>query len=77
MYDTELRFENGKELRPAHLQTADMRMPFWKSRNWDLAAVVTTGLAGLVGGAWFIGKMVWVHRGLVRPALSRLGLFAS
>lgn len=33
MYDNELRWDGGEELRPMHLQTADMRMPFWKAKN--------------------------------------------
>lgn len=45
MYDHELRFdENGKELRPMHLQTADSRMSAWKANNWDLWAVSALGL---------------------------------
>lgn len=77
IYDTELRFEGGKELRPAHLQTADMRMPYWKSRNWDLAAIVSLGLSSFVGGTWFLGKMAWLHRGVLRPTLAKVGLFYS
>ncbi|KAJ5009743.1 UDP-glucuronosyltransferase 1-6 [Colletotrichum sp. SAR 10_99] len=38
IHDHELRFRRGQELRPMHLQTADMRMPIWKARNWDLWA---------------------------------------
>lgn len=30
LYDTEMRFKNGKELRPSHLQTADMRMSVYR-----------------------------------------------
>ncbi|KAF6843579.1 hypothetical protein CMUS01_01987 [Colletotrichum musicola] len=37
--DHELRFKEGRELRPMHIQTADMRMPAWKAKNWDLWAV--------------------------------------
>ena len=33
--------------RPLHLQTADMRMPYWKAKNWDLFA--------LVGGVTLLG----------------------
>lgn len=77
MYDTELRFDlDGRELRPAHLQTADMRMPFWKARNWDLLAMVGLSLTSVVGGIWFVGKMVWVHRRMIRPALLKLGIFS-
>lgn len=38
--------------RPMHLQTADMRMPLWKVRNWDLYACVVTSMVlgvGIVG----------------------------
>lgn len=39
--------------RPMHLQTADMRMPIWKARNWDLWAlsgcVVVFGAGGIIG----------------------------
>lgn len=78
MYDTELRFDkHGIGVRLAHLQTADMRMPFWKSRNWDLAAIVTAGMGVAVWGVWVVGKVVWMHRSLVRPAFSRFGLFSS
>ena len=77
MYDTELRFDlDGTEMRPAHLQTADMRMPIWKANNWDLMAVVGLGLTSMVGGIWFVGKMVWVHRRMIRPAFARLGVFS-
>ncbi|PYI05190.1 hypothetical protein BO78DRAFT_295182, partial [Aspergillus sclerotiicarbonarius CBS 121057] len=49
VYDTELRVVGGKETRPMHLQTADMRMPVYRARNWDLMAV--SGLVmGLLGG---------------------------
>ena len=46
--DHEGRFRDGKELRPMHRQTADVRMPWYKARNWDLWAVVTmTGAFGM------------------------------
>lgn len=55
LVDQELRFRNGVELRPMHLQTADMRMPFWKARNWDMWVVGLTGLAvGGVTGWWAV-----------------------
>ncbi|KAH8670420.1 putative UDP-glucoronosyl and UDP-glucosyl transferase [Tricladium varicosporioides] len=66
MYDTELRFKDGKELRPMHLQTADMRMPFWKAKNWDLVAFSVFGMSVMIGGAWFVGKIVWGNRFLVK-----------
>lgn len=54
IYDHKLRFRDGKELRPMHLQTADMRMSIWKARNWDLWAVSLSVVA--VGGiVCFIG----------------------
>lgn len=65
MYDTELRFdwEAGRELRPAHLQTADMRMSVWRGRNWDLRAVKMLGVTGLVGGMWVVGRWTaWIWR---------------
>lgn len=43
--DFEGRKQEGKS-RPMHLQTADMRMPMWKVRNWDMYVVV--GAAGLL-----------------------------
>ncbi|CAM1504111.1 Fc.00g017020.m01.CDS01 [Cosmosporella sp. VM-42] len=55
MYDQELRFKDGVEKRPMHLQTADMRMPLWKARNWDMWFVGLTGLvAGGVAGWWVV-----------------------
>ncbi|KAH7493534.1 hypothetical protein FOMA001_g1481 [Fusarium oxysporum f. sp. matthiolae] len=55
MIDQELRFKNGVELRPMHLQTADMRMPIWKARNWDMWFISLTGLAaGGVASWWFV-----------------------
>jgi UDP:flavonoid glycosyltransferase YjiC (YdhE family) len=73
MYDNELRFLNGRAVKPMHLQTADMRIPFYKVKNWDLMAVtgLVTGL--FVGGAWYFGKMVWVHRFIIRRSLPSWG----
>jgi len=65
LYDTELRIVNGKEVRPKHLQTADMRMPIYKAKNWDLMAVTALGTGIFAGSAWFLGKMLWVHRNLI------------
>jgi UDP:flavonoid glycosyltransferase YjiC (YdhE family) len=42
-------------LRPAHLQTADARMSFWKAQNYDLFfvyAIVVLGPAVVVRTAW-------------------------
>ncbi|KAL2882878.1 hypothetical protein SGCOL_001568 [Colletotrichum sp. CLE4] len=54
IFDHELRSTGGRALRPMHLQTADMRMPVWKARNWDLWLVSVSALAG-GGTACFIG----------------------
>ena len=63
MYDNELRFgHGGQELRPMHLQTADMRMPAYKAKNWDLYAVCLFGASALVGSTWFAGRWVWMFR---------------
>ncbi|KAF7557444.1 hypothetical protein G7Z17_g630 [Cylindrodendrum hubeiense] len=63
MYDTELRIKDGKELRPMHLQTADMRMPVWKTKNWDLWAVSLLGMSTVFGGLGICGRILWLHRG--------------
>ncbi|KXJ85667.1 hypothetical protein Micbo1qcDRAFT_169247 [Microdochium bolleyi] len=39
--------------RPMHLQTADMRMPVWRARNWDLALVGVAAAAAAGGVGWF------------------------
>ncbi|KAE8380489.1 UDP-glucoronosyl and UDP-glucosyl transferase [Aspergillus bertholletiae] len=57
IYDTEARFDGDAELRPMHLQTADMRMSAFKAKNWDLwlFGLVTFGLlpiASIVAGRW-------------------------
>jgi hypothetical protein len=65
LYDTELRFENGNELRPSHLQTVDMRMPVYRARNWDLMAVMALGTGLFAGSTWVLGKIFWVHRDLI------------
>ncbi|SCN83745.1 related to UDP-glucuronosyltransferase 2C1 microsomal [Fusarium fujikuroi] len=62
IYDTELRFKDGKELRPMHLQTADMRMPVWKAKNWDIWAVSLLGIGAVFGGLGIGGRMLWLHR---------------
>lgn len=64
MYDDELRFnDGGRESRPMHLQTADMRMPVYKARNWDLYAVSALGASVILESTWFIGRLVWISRG--------------
>ncbi|CAI7575831.1 unnamed protein product [Penicillium viridicatum] len=65
MYDNELRFKDGKELRPMHLQTADMRMSAFKAKNWDLYAVSGLALAAVVGSTWMAGHFAWRYRGPV------------
>lgn len=73
MYDHELRHDyQGVALRPMHLQTADMRMPMYKARNWDLWAIglTTAGIAG-IGCGW---ALWWIsHDGfrLFQRAASR------
>ncbi|PWY89150.1 putative UDP-glucoronosyl and UDP-glucosyl transferase [Aspergillus heteromorphus CBS 117.55] len=64
MYDDELRFGEGSEPRPMHLQTADVRMPAYKARNWDLMAVAAMALAGGLGAMGFFGRMLWRNRGV-------------
>ncbi|KAH8736186.1 UDP-glucoronosyl and UDP-glucosyl transferase [Ilyonectria robusta] len=73
MYDTELRFKDGKELRPMHLQTADMRMPAWKAKNWDLWAVSLLGMSAVFGGLGIGGRMLWFHRGGLIESVKALG----
>lgn len=62
MYDQELRFRDGIELRPMHLQTADARMPAWKARNWDMWFVGLTGLTASAVACWWAVRYGW--RGL-------------
>ncbi|KAK1636259.1 hypothetical protein BDP81DRAFT_461564 [Colletotrichum phormii] len=45
IFDPKLRSAGGRALRPMHLQTANMRMPVWKARNWDLWFVSVSALA--------------------------------
>jgi len=65
MYDTEGRFNGDKELRPMHLQTADMRMSKFKAKNWDLWVVglLTVGLVPLASIA--IGKWAWTEKRVI------------
>ncbi|KAF4440057.1 putative UDP-glucoronosyl and UDP-glucosyl transferase [Fusarium austroafricanum] len=62
MYDAEGRFDGGKELRPMHLQTADMRMSKFKANNWDLwlVGLFTVGLVPLASIA--VGKWAWTEK---------------
>ncbi|ODM16058.1 hypothetical protein SI65_08492 [Aspergillus cristatus] len=70
MYDNELRLDDdGKELRPMHLQTADMRMPAYKAKNWDLYAVSALGGLAFVGSMWFAGRLAWMSRASVLEGL--------
>ncbi|KAJ5006173.1 UDP-glucuronosyltransferase 1-6 [Colletotrichum sp. SAR 10_66] len=70
IHDHELRFRRGQELRPMHLQTADMRMPIWKARNWDLWATsllnVMLGRPGLdiKTAATVFGLLALVYYGI-------------
>lgn len=69
MYDTELRFDGDKELRSMHLQTADMRMPMYKARNWDLVTAGTVVVAAVSGAGLVLGRMLWMHRRLIRNSV--------
>ncbi|WKT47078.1 hypothetical protein QSH57_011983 [Fusarium oxysporum f. sp. vasinfectum] len=62
MYDTEGRFDGKKELRPMHLQTADMRMSQFKAKNWDLwlVGLFTLGLVPLASIT--VGKWAWAEK---------------
>ncbi|KAI9831668.1 MAG: hypothetical protein M1819_004734 [Sarea resinae] len=64
MYDNELRLSDDgrRELQPMHLQTADMRMPAWKAKNWDLFAVGVLGLSVFVGSTVLAAHALWLHR---------------
>ncbi|KAJ6186383.1 UDP-glucuronosyl/UDP-glucosyltransferase [Penicillium mononematosum] len=57
MYDNELRFKDGKELRSMHLQTADMRMSVIKAKNWDLYTVGGLVLSAVLGSMWLAGRL--------------------
>jgi hypothetical protein len=61
-YDHELRFKDGKELRPMHLQTADSRMSASKAKNWDMYAVCTLGLTAVMGSIGLGGNYLWRYR---------------
>ncbi|KAF4227142.1 hypothetical protein CNMCM6805_003395 [Aspergillus fumigatiaffinis] len=66
LYDTELTVVDGKETRPIHLQTADMRMPVYKARNWDLMAVSGLVMGFLGGGTYYAARLAWMHRQAIR-----------
>ncbi|KAI2631944.1 putative UDP-glucoronosyl and UDP-glucosyl transferase [Hypoxylon sp. NC1633] len=72
LYDNELRFKNGKELKPMHLQTADMRMPAWKAKNWDLWAVSLLGVGAVLGGLGIGGQALWLRRGVLLGTVKAL-----
>jgi UDP:flavonoid glycosyltransferase YjiC (YdhE family) len=72
LYDTELRVVGGKETRPPHLQTADMRMPAYKARNWDLMAVSGAVVGLLGGGTYYAVRLAWVNRGAIRNFVDSL-----
>ncbi|TQV96692.1 hypothetical protein V2A60_002924 [Cordyceps javanica] len=66
MYDNELRFsKDGKQLRPMHLQTADMRMPAYKAKNWDLYAVGALSSAAIMYSTWLAARSAWVYRDIL------------
>ncbi|KAF5859951.1 hypothetical protein ETB97_002211 [Aspergillus alliaceus] len=66
IYDTEARYDGGRELRPMHLQTADMRMSAFKAKNWDLwlISLLTLGLVPLASIA--AGRWAWAERRALR-----------
>ncbi|KAJ5580257.1 uncharacterized protein N7459_006242 [Penicillium hispanicum] len=69
LYDAELRVVDGRVERPMHLQTADMRMPAYKARNWDLMAIAGLSL-GLVGGMVFTAaRFGWQHRKAIQTVV--------
>ncbi|SLM35784.1 udp-glucosyl transferase family protein [Lasallia pustulata] len=65
MYDHELRFEDsgmgrGRARRPMHLQTADMRMSWWRANNVDLWLAVGGACGLLIGVGWgIVGRWGW------------------
>ncbi|BDD60983.1 hypothetical protein MAP00_006069 [Monascus purpureus] len=81
LYDDELRHIDGKVLLPMHLQTADMRMPAFKAKNWDLMAISAVALTSFAGLAGFAGRLLWTHRAFVtrpiQPFLATQGWFNS
>lgn len=78
MYDAELRFQDGKELRPMHLQTADMRMSKWKAKNWDLWTVSLATVGSLGFGLVYGARMLLLHRhGLAELVKGQLEVLAQ
>lgn len=65
LYDNELRLDDSgiSELRHMHLQTADMRMPAYKAKNWDLYALGLLSLAGFVCLTGMMCRLMWSYRG--------------
>ncbi|KAM5355523.1 hypothetical protein ACJ41O_002169 [Fusarium nematophilum] len=59
MADQELRLRDGVELRPMHLQTADVRMPIWKAHNWDMWLISLTALAAGGVASWWMAREGW------------------
>ncbi|MCJ1317713.1 hypothetical protein MMC15_003039 [Xylographa vitiligo] len=49
LFDHEGRGLEGPNPRPMHLQTADMRMGFFKARNWDMYTVIVIALLVFFG----------------------------
>ncbi|KAG9681483.1 UDP-glucoronosyl and UDP-glucosyl transferase, partial [Aureobasidium melanogenum] len=76
LYDHELRLDDTgtRELRPMHLQTADMRMPTYKAKNWDLYAIGVLSIVGFVGLSGLIGRLAWSHRDLIQVKLKATAL---
>ncbi|KAG9826520.1 UDP-glucoronosyl and UDP-glucosyl transferase, partial [Aureobasidium melanogenum] len=68
LYDNELRLDDTgtRELRPMHLQTADMRMSAYKAKNWDLYGIGVLSIVGVVGLTGLTGQLVWSHRDLIK-----------
>ncbi|KAJ5907960.1 UDP-glucuronosyl/UDP-glucosyltransferase [Penicillium taxi] len=66
MYDNELRFKDRKELRPMHLQTADMRMPWYKASNMDMYAIGGLAFSMVAGFSWLTGYYGWKYWSLGR-----------
>ncbi|PGH19324.1 hypothetical protein AJ80_04077 [Polytolypa hystricis UAMH7299] len=58
--DHEWRHVDSISTRPPHLQTADVRMPFWKARNWDLYAcfALLAGMSAVAIPAAFLYNLV-------------------
>ncbi|KAH8699302.1 putative UDP-glucoronosyl and UDP-glucosyl transferase [Talaromyces proteolyticus] len=70
LYDNELRLQDGRELRPMHLQTADMRMPTYKARNWDLKAATILSMGAIGCSLGLVAKYAWRNRTIIQQAVS-------